>query len=215
MKLWKIVMIAVSVVLVGCLGAMLLIQKNEQNISTETSAASTTIVKIKTDKNDPYSYVVKEHYRYMKSDSFGRMYYYAFYDIDGNGTEELLLGIDSGWGKSLYAIYTIKNGGAVQQKQYITDPVSDPPSLLFQNGTIRSDGNYDGVLDFSYYCFENSELKFQTLLTNDYGSYYRLYVQYGPSKSITKEEFNRVKKEFEGDGQTVELDWKPLAEYGR
>jgi len=32
--------------------------------------------------------------------------------------------------------------------------------------------------------------------------------------SITKAEFDRVQKEMKGNGQMVEFDWKPLAEYG-
>jgi len=54
-------------------------------------------------------------------------------------------------------------------------------------------------------------------LIDDYGQCYRfnIYVDEFPGTPITKAEFDRVQKEFEGDGQTVELDWKPLAEYGR
>jgi hypothetical protein len=32
---------------------------------------------------------------------------------------------------------------------------------------------------------------------------------------LSPNEFDRVKQEFEDDGQVVEIDWKPLAEYGR
>jgi hypothetical protein len=42
-----------------------------------------------------------------------------------------------------------------------------------------------------------------------------MHVQYGAVTPITQAEFDRVQNEMEGDGQVVELDWKPLAEYGR
>ncbi|MCL2299140.1 MAG: hypothetical protein FWC27_03210, partial [Firmicutes bacterium] len=63
--------------------------------------------------------------------------------------------------------------------------------------------------------------KCKIMLLDDYspdtdtGECYRKDGQDDLPKVITKAEFDRLKNEFEGDGQTVELDWKPLAEYGR
>ena len=46
--------------------------------------------------------------------------------------------------------------------------------------------------------------------------YYRIDPR-NPSNRIpiTEKEYNRLKKEYEGDGKVVEIDWKPLAEYGK
>jgi len=145
--------------------------------------------------------------------------YYFLYDLDGNDTKELLLG--QAWGEDiyLYAVYAIKNGIAVRQEEYWYDPQRGNPPLLYKNGIIRVEADGDTMLQ--YYRFEDGELKFQIMLIDDYspvfdsGNYKRVDEKGGFSKIITKAEFDRLQKEFEGDGQVIELDWKPLAEYGR
>ena len=73
---------------------------------------------------------------------------------------------------------------------------------------------------------ENGELKYQLGLVEEefyggtlgdsFNSYYRINPSNTSKRiSIKKREYNRLKKQFEGDGQVVEIDWKPLAEYGR
>ena len=126
-----------------------------------------------------------------------------------------------GWkGICLIAVYTIHDGVAVLQEGYWADSQRGSPPLLYKNGTLKEFNDYDDKM-FAYYRFENGELKYQTMLIDNFseelnsGFYYRSDGIGRPSKVITKEEFELVQKEFEGDGQVIELDWKPLAEYGR
>jgi len=183
--------------------------------STSIPVFSTT--KFNIDKNDPCYHVIKE----IEDVDIQllRYVYYAYYDIDGDGTEELL----TGWGGSLERVYTIRNGVAVRQEQYFGPVGSDfSETRLFKNGTIRVNSDNDSGYFFSYYRFEGGEIKGQLCLKRrlEHERYRR---EYDYSKDpvvatdipITKAEFDRLRKEFEGDGQVVELDWKPLAEYGR
>ena len=143
--------------------------------------------------------------------------FYTLYDIDGNNTDELLLGVEcvSG-GIGLGAVYSIQNNVVVKQEEFVADIYySSPSDVLFKNGTIRSESYDAGELNVAYFCFEDGELKFQTLLLDSRGNYYRMHVQFGSLAPITKEEYDRLRKEYEGDGQLAALDWKPLEEYGR
>ena len=187
-----------------------------KNENTVTNPYGQAIVEIETDKSDPYSYVIKESYDHLNDghEGYASLQFYSFYDVDSNGTKELLLGAKESYGICIYAIYAIRNGVAVKQDQFFL--ISDElPSLLFKNGTIRSDHNDEGDLYYCYYQFEKEKLKFQTTLIDYDGQHYRDNTYKGSSLGtpITKQEFERVKKEFEGNGQVVELDWKPLAEY--
>jgi len=188
--------------------------------TTETTDDSLTTVTIKTDKDDPLSYIVEEYlglYNELLNDENQSMepHYYFLYDLDGNGTAELLLA-EEVWDQIyLYSVYTIRVGVAVHQKEFRgVSPWHGSPPVLFKNGTIRAISN-DGR-NYYYYRFEDGRLKLQTLLyLSNNGGYGRMDGWDGDSKKITGTTFRRLQKEFEGDGQVVELDWKPLAEYGR
>jgi len=191
--------------------------------TSEPANVSAPTVTIKTDKDDPLSFVVEEYlelYNELLNDEnrFMEPHYYFLYDIDGNGTKELLLGEE--WEDQIYfySVHTIQNGVAVHQKEFRDISEYGPPAMLFMNGTIRTVDDDGGRKNYFYYRFEGKELKFQTILLDlsDSGSgYKRMDERFGEPRSITGAEFRRVQKEFEGDGQVVELDWKPLAEYGR
>jgi len=198
-----------------------------ESTETATTAIALSTVDVKADENDPFSFVVKELYDDVRSHSIDMNYdflkgqFYTFYDIDGNGTEELLLGVAM-WEdgeNTLHSICAIKDGIAMNPVPLWTD--DDSPVVLFTNATIMTKRASDNERRISYYRFEDGELKYQTGLRygDDYsleyddGEYYRR--ESGEYIPITKEEFNRVKQEMEGDGQVVELDWKPLAEYGQ
>ena len=167
----------------------------------------------------PYTDVVNERIKFFRSISdknydYLPTQYYTLYDIDGNGTKELLLGSEE-WGElALIIIYAIQNGVAVEQQfSVMGEGGSAFPSLLFENGVIRVDSGDDSGRYIIYYRFESGALICPTALVDRYGEY---YLNDGwPGTPITKEEFDNLQKEFEGDGQTVALDWKPLADYGR
>jgi len=173
----------------------------------EETTPQTTAISFKIDKNEPYYDVIKEYENY--DIQLLRAEHYVYYDIDGDGTEEFL----TGWGGSLERVYSIRNGVAVLQKQYYGDADSPVPPVLFSNGTIRASSADDYGINYAYYRFENGELRLQQILINllDY-EYFRRESDIIP---ITKEDYERLRKEMEGDSQVVELDWKPLTEYGQ
>ena len=63
-------------------------------VSDKTQSATEYVtVEIKTSPDEPYSYIIRETYDLVINKLSDPYYYhYAFYDIDGNGTEELLIG---------------------------------------------------------------------------------------------------------------------------
>lgn len=155
-----------------------------------------------------YSRVIKKYIKDKKTE----IKYYALYNIN-DGKPVLLLGADGVYKRLLYRIYAIQNGNAVQQELFWSDIESPYTAVLLSNCTIMRDGDNDGDLIFSYYKFEDGELKVYRL-KNCLGDYYWSIPEV-EDPPITKEEFDRAQKEFEGDGQVVEIDWKPLAEFGR
>ena len=144
------------------------------------------------------------------------------HDIDGDGTEELLLG--EGYASiSLGNMYTINNNQAVllEAVQWMGH-LSVNDVSLFMNGTLRTYDEQWGAhsesfaANSTYYRLKDGALVFQTTLTNDNDAVYTRYDDPGSflnGVSITQEEYFSLKQELEGDGQVVALDWKPLREY--
>jgi hypothetical protein len=148
------------------------------------------------------------------------------YDIDGDGVNELLLGSDHMLPEHLDDIWfsdvhKIQNGVAVQQKLDVDYWVS---AILFENGTIGVKFKFAGsglenVFESIYYCFGNGELKLQDEIRDQDGKYFRwilsVYPLEDPLEPLTKQQYDALVKKYEGNGKVVELDWKPVAEYGR
>ena len=167
------------------------------------------------------------YYECLNDESlFMESHYYALHDFDGDGAK-LIIAKGTGYrGESgvmyPYAIYSIQNGVAVRHNEfdsYAGDSINgiDMESLFFENGTIKQENWYLSCI--FYYRFEAGELV-KTCLMDDYGAFSylgfkRITKQDEPQRHITGAKCKRIKKEFEGDGQTIELDWKPLADYGR
>ena len=192
---------------------------NDAPTETAASGPFVTAAQINPNENDPYSSIIKDRYDLLFDESiyaYGR--YYALHDIDGDGINELLLGYEAWDGKiSLLAVYAIQNDEAMRQEAFYTDPEYPVQSMIFQNGTIGSSGENDDEAFFAYYRFTEGELALLPDLiaaqANSETEYF--LAKKGEKTSISKAEYDRVKEEMEGDGQVVELDWKPLAEYGR
>ena len=176
-------------------------------------------VDIITDMNDPYSYIIKERYDLLFDESiYAYARYYALNDIDGDGTNELLLGYEAWDGKTnLLLVYAIQNGVAMRQEAFYTDPEYPVQSVILKNGTIRSSGENEGEAFLAYFRFVEGNLEllpgFVAAQANSETEYF--LAEKGEKRPISKAEYDRVQKEMEGDGQVVRLDWKPLAEYGR
>jgi len=190
----------------------------QTTIATTESATETTSEEfaiyagIVQDYLEEYNELLNEENRFMDP------HYYFLYDIDGNGTKELLMGENIRDKETTISnIYTVQNGEAVLQEETKFWMDFNPSILLFKNGTIRYCGTDEEGEGFGYYRFKKGELKRLIGLLDEYGNYFTSSGSLETYKKtpITKQEFDRVQKEMEGDGQTVELDWKPLAEYGR
>ena len=202
-------------------------EKTTQETTVKTSTEVTTArmsepfvstVKNTTNKTDPYSdFLNADRVKYLSNPYALENSYYAFYDIDGNDTLELLEGWKTYSGIVLNAVFIIQNG-VVMRQEALTGWMEefDSQRLLFKNGTIRTSGYDENGTGYGYLRFEAGELKYQAGLSIESGKYIRVYTEGGYERVlITKEEYERVQKEMEGDGQVVELDWRPLAEWGQ
>lgn len=146
--------------------------------------------------------------------------FYAFYDLDRNGTKELLLGIEI-WGNIIcpYLVFSIQNGVAAEQTAYLWFEGGGPAPIVFKTGTIRVEFSDDVGSRFCYYKMNEGELVSWIDLIVDSSVYdwdsktYRdEYFLLDPDAdkriSITKKEFERLQKELQGDGAAAKIDWK-------
>jgi len=170
---------------------------------------------------EPFSEVIQTYPPHFTNDVFQEASrYFALHTIDGN--EVLLMGVreDHFHITFLEKVYVLQNGVVIQQKELMWGGGEFWGSLapvLFENGTIRVGRNNEDDLIFFYYRFEDGELEFQISLTEMVDGrflYRNTTMSPAPVNSITREEFERLRQEMEGNGQTVEFNWHPLAELG-
>ena len=146
--------------------------------------------------------------------------FYALYDLDQNGTKELLLGIEI-WGNIIcpYLVFSIHNGVAVEQKTYLWFEGNGPAPVVFKTGTLRVEISDDAGSRFYYYKMDKGALVLWGNLIVDISvydwdnqTYHDAYFLLKPDAderiSIAQEEFERLQKELEGDGAAAALDWK-------
>jgi hypothetical protein len=158
-------------------------------------------------------------------ENLGNNTFYALYDLDGNGTKELLLGF-AVWGDIVcpYLVFSIQNGVAVRQEAYLWFEGNGPAPIVFGTGTIRVELSDDVGSRFYYFKMDEGELVFWINLIVDNGvydwdskTYHDEYFLLNPDAdkrvSITQGEFGRLQKELEGDGAPAKLDWKPRWAY--
>jgi len=159
-------------------------------------------------QSGPYAEAIKTLKKSYASapEQFNNLHF-ALYDIDGNGTKELLLSY--GANPFIDAIYTIQNGVAVPQEAYPYHDISEWSHVfwLYKNGVIKTrTTSHEDETSYSYYRFEDGTLKRQPVTYNDKDS--SIYI------SLTQEEFKQTQKELEGDSKAVTLNWKPLVNFG-
>lgn len=201
------------------------------------SADERTIVKIHTSKNDPYSYVVKDHYEYLLNsagiDAANEARYFL-YDIDGNGSEELIFGqvrvlggmdvydvrlstdeVPPVMGILIVDIYSIVDGKASRQKQMVLGGGAAYETQILSNGIVKISYNTPALPSYSYYSFADSVGSYiGSLKANRDGTF--TYVDSNvANQAISKDEFDRRIAEIEGGAKPVELEWKRLQDYGK
>jgi len=144
--------------------------------------------------------------------------YYAFYDIDGNGTDEMLLGTGR---QSDYAgligVYATQDGVAVQQPL----PLNWCGDCMYSYPSLRKDGTIWSVYDswgnedssYSYYRFEDGQLKLKMKLILKHQTSLFRYFRNNTFNPISWKKFERLRKDYWQEAELAEIDWKPLADY--
>ena len=201
------------------------------------SADERTIVKIHTSKNDPYSYVVKDHYEYLLNsagiDAANEARYFL-YDIDGNGSEELIFGqvrvlggmdvydvrlstdeVPPVMGILIVDIYSIVDGKASRQKQMVLGGGAAYETQILSNGIVKISYNTPALPSYSYYSFADSVGSYiGSLKANRDGTF--TYVDSNvANQAISKDEFDRRIAEIEDGAHPIEIKWKRLQDYGK
>ena len=191
-------------------------------------------ISIPTSPNDPYSYVISdllEWYKQAGSNFVSEFERYSLYDINGDGTDELILG-DIGvlGGTSVYeehegvsaeftygllinSVYTIQNGKAVEANRLIISE-NAYQTILFDSGMIKVLYQTPRNPQITYYKMigDNFEMVGGNLDKDFDGECY--YYEKDKEEEITEEEFNRRIAEIEDGAHPVELEWKHLQDYG-
>ena len=192
-------------------------------------------ISIPTSPNDPYSYVISdllEWYKQAGSRFNSENERYSLYDINDDGTDELILG-DIGvlGGTSVYeehegvtaeftygllisSVYTIKNGKAVEANRLIISE-NAYQTILLDNGMIKILYQTPRNPQITYYKMtgDNFEMVGGNLDKNFDGECY--YYEKDKEEKISEEEFNRRIAEIEDGAHPVELEWKHLQDYGK
>ncbi len=214
-------------------------------VSDKTQSATEYVTdEIKTSPDDPYSYVVKEEYDrtlefYAKHPEmeFKSNDYYFTYDINDDGTDELLIGslwvvggIDNVEPPYEYKImideiYTVKNGKAVKLSiMNGWDEMFIFERGILDNGLIRYISVFEEEYDYFYLNSDNGEMTFQELSLDD-GKYVYRYLDSERIKEINSnktgiyledelyqkaEEKEITAEEFERLRAEIEGDAKPV-----
>jgi len=145
----------------------------EETTTGKTSKAETSTAKIDPSVLELYADAIETYCALPDGTAWKDADHYFLYDIDGDGIQELLLGME--WGGNTHLngepylpdgaifltdIYAIQDGVAVWQEEFhwSTEPDREYPAVLLKNGLIRldiHDWKPDLELLTYYYCFEN------------------------------------------------------------
>ena len=192
---------------------------------------------IKDDPSDPYSVEIKGYCErvlsrfvnegqsdfewYMRQIPY---MYYCFYDLDGDGVEEMLLGDWKKVGKytdnlgsprelKLSAVAILKNGEVERinfDELYWSEFIYD--RVLYSNGLVMTTWGPEKNPSCIFAYFDGQELKQKDflfhLMPDD------IYLEIDESE-MTEEEYHRRIDENIGDATPVEIEWKRIDEYGQ
>ena len=149
--------------------------------------------------------------------------YYAFYDIDGNGIDELLTGeteIGKNKDVSLLNIFSIEDNAVISQNfmGYVWDDWDKEAPVIYSNGTIYEPTPWEFYINIGYYRMENGVLKefchFETYDDFRFSDKCGMWVYKDGEKNeceingfIAKILINILNR-----GEVVEPDWQPMSE---
>jgi len=225
-----------------------------KNDNTTTSEVSTTGVRtfytkeFKEDLADPYSFLLKKRCTDMVSywpevneedKQFGFDYYikyfndlyYFLYDLDKDGTNELLLGTLQRVGtdfEDIYApekicissIYTIKDGKAVKvDTGSWWEFVIIIDRILYSNGVIVVKWGDEKIPNYAAWTLNNGKLDTRCYVTQESTDPEKGYLKvinfHNLEKtSISKDEYYSIYNQYCGNAKVVDIDWKRIDEYG-
>ena len=241
-KLFAIILCAAAVFLTAC-GTN---SGGETTAPLETKAAESSVKsndipfytkEIKDDPSDPYAGFIKEScevivndFKGINAECFddflknGYCTHYSFYDLNGDGVEEMLLGVwvkvghytdDPNPPKALkpYFVCTLKNGeveymdfDSLHWSEFIYDRV------LYSNGLVVTTYGNEEKPSYFFAAFDGTSLimKDNLYYFKSDDTYYR-----NNDNIVTEEEYHRLIAENIGDATPVEIEWKRIDEYGQ
>ena len=184
--------------------------------------------------NDPYSYVVSdllEWYKQAGSRFNSENERYSLYDINDDGTDELILariGVLGGstvydyeginaertYGILIYSVYTISDGKAIKA-DLLAISGDAYQTILFDNGLIKvvCCTPRNPWIYYNKMVGDNFEAIDYPIFKNYNGECFSF--KDCVENPITEEEFNRRIAEIEDGAHPVELEWKRLQDYGK
>jgi len=147
---------------------------------------------------------------------------YALHDISGNGVDDLLIRFVS-WRNPLLDIYSIVDGVPVQQMQ--NAPSQRVSMSVHPSGSVTRTGGGMGSFWTEIHRFVDGQLTFSTELASgdahdENNNWYRShYLVAGEPRDnwdtrivtpISEQEYNRILAYYGINGQSLDLDWRPL-----
>ena len=221
--------------------------------NTTTSEVSTTSAKpfytqeIKTEMSDPYSSLIKEmcdnimkcwnstipEYKEKGLENYIKRFddlFYFLYDLDKDGTNELLLGTIQKVGTDfedinapekicISSIYTIKDGKAVKvDTGSWWEFVIIIDRILYSNGVIVVKWGDEKIPNYAAWTLNNGKLDTRCYVTQESTDPEKGYLKvinfHNLEKtSISKDEYYSIYNQYCGNAKVVDIDWKRIDEY--
>lgn len=226
----------------------------QKNDNITTSEVSTTGVRtfytkeFKEDPADPYSILLKKRCNDLVSywqganeedKQFGFDYYirdfedlyYFLYDLDKDGSNELLLGtlqrvgidyedINSPEEICISSLYTVKKGKAVKVDNGVwMNYIIIMERILYSNGVIVTKWGKKIKPCYSAAAFENGEMNMKCYILYDDtgidGDFLKV-TNFDTMKTvkIKNDEYYSIYNQYCGNAKVVDIDWKRIDEYG-
>ncbi len=221
--------------------------------NTTTSEVSTTSAKpfytqeIKTEMSDPYSSLIKEmcdnimecwnstipEYKEKGLENYIKRFddlFYFLYDLDKDGTNELLLGTIQKVGTDfedinapekicISSLYTVKNGKAVKVDNGVwMNYIIIMERILYSNGVIVTKWGKEIKPCYSAAAFENGEMNMKCYILYDDtgidGDFLKV-TNFDTMKTvkIKNDEYYSIYNQYCGNAKVVDIDWKRIDEY--